>query len=1146
MKTKIATFIAAILLTQTLLPNYVFAGALEAAISGTDASYTLTGNYTTDANLPLFGTKVNNTFSINSDIVGVKREISPGNLNYSGFMILENQTLNLTDIILEDFDMPVNNLGTLNLDNVDLDGVIMGTGITNINGHSTNNGDMQQYSISLSNNATLTNNGSIITTGNLSLTDGNISGNGSLEVDGLHIDTDKTITQNTLTTNGMVNNHGTINADTFLKYNGYTNNEFYHYGIINGDITLTPAYDSFLFISSGSQINGAMINNGGDIVFSLGYTNTPFDITGGITRTEDGLGSIKIGWNFQDNGGNVNVKSLVEKQNIEVGYSYGENQNLYVQDTNGLIKDSQITINQNNSLYADASKITNTQMVNNGNIYFSGGANGNKITGSGTLNIIENTSNNSLTQIKQNTIKITSGKTFTNNGTLELFNLLQDTGTITNNGNLKVNLLALNENGLAINGTGSTTTNLLTINENASITQNAIWTSQGGTNRGTINGNVIFHLPNSQTFHNYGTINGDISLNANSINPSINLYSGSSITGKIENNGGVVYAFLGDNGSLNITGGIKRNIGPNLGEFWIGATGTGFGTVDLQSTLERQNILVGYQGVATSSTLNAVHDNALIKDSNLTIAPNNIVTAKADYIINTDVENNGTLNLNGGTLSVALSGTGNTNFNGDISLATTATTLGNFTIAEGKTLTMNQVNATAGNVNINGTLNMGVASITKDSSVYSGAKLLAANTTLGQNAKLHITFDRDDELQKGDSTDWLTMIDGNVSGNWAELLSNNRYQVIAQNSAQGLIKVKYVSEAETIAKNNGANSNEIAAANAWDYEDSSDPTSVAGQLNDLSQHDAKGYVNTLKALVPVQAPLAKIHASHINQSIYSAAANHLQYGGAGLAAGDSFAYKSVWLQGLFNNTDYSIHSGFDGNTYGIAAGMDIKQGQNLTLGLGYAYTNSNLNATSRDIKINSHNIFLYGNYKLEDWYFDAMLGYNNSSYEEKKTVLGTTKKADYDVNSFAIQTTAQYKANAYLTPLASLRYIFADQASYKDGFGQKISSSKDQTLTAVLGTKVGHNFKAGSVLLKPEFKLAAVFDLIQNGDNLNVSTGLNSYSVKTEQFETFGVETGLKVLTDLTDRVQLALSYDAQFRKDYYNHTAAFNLRYNF
>ncbi|MBQ4494104.1 MAG: autotransporter outer membrane beta-barrel domain-containing protein [Elusimicrobiaceae bacterium] len=141
---------------------------------------------------------------------------------------------------------------------------------------------------------------------------------------------------------------------------------------------------------------------------------------------------------------------------------------------------------------------------------------------------------------------------------------------------------------------------------------------------------------------------------------------------------------------------------------------------------------------------------------------------------------------------------------------------------------------------------------------------------------------------------------------------------------------------------------------------------------------------------------------------------------------------------------------------------------------------------------------------------------------------------------------ATFIAAILLTQTLLPSYVFADQASYKDGFGQKISSSKDQTLTAVLGAKVGQNFKTGSILLKPEFKLAAVCDLMQDGDNLNVSTGLNSYSVKTEQLEKFGIETGLKVLTALTDNVELSVSYDGQFRSDYYNHTASFSVKYCF
>ena len=219
-------------------------------------------------------------------------------------------------------------------------------------------------------------------------------------------------------------------------------------------------------------------------------------------------------------------------------------------------------------------------------------------------------------------------------------------------------------------------------------------------------------------------------------------------------------------------------------------------------------------------------------------------------------------------------------------------------------------------------------------------------------------------------------------------------------------------------------------------------------------------------------------------------------GGAtvGMSAGDMFSYKSVWMQGMFNSTKYDVEGGFDGNTYGGAVGIDLSNEEDITLGIGYAYAYSDLKATGKKINADTQNIFLYGNYTgLEDWYFDGTLGYNFGSYKENKTVTGVTGHGKYNVNSLAAQAMAQYTFNEYFSPLAGLRYVWANQGSYTDGFGQTMGDTNDHTLTALLGAKAGTNFRAGNLVFKPLFRLAATFDVIQHGDDVTVTMSNSSY-----------------------------------------------------
>ena len=460
-------------------------------------------------------------------------------------------------------------------------------------------------------------------------------------------------------------------------------------------------------------------------------------------------------------------------------------------------------------------------------------------------------------------------------------------------------------------------------------------------------------------------------------------------------------------------------------------------------------------------------------------------------------------------------------------------------------------------MSIDGTLGMGLSGLAKDSSSYTGAKLnVASALTLGSDSKLSLTFLSSD-LQTDEETDWLTLIEGEgtVNGSWNGVIAQNARYDITLNDDQRQVKVKYTISASEAAKDAGANDNEAAAAEAWDEEIKANPTSqIAQVMNTLSQStsNTKEYVEALESLAPVQVAMTKANVSSLNQGIYTVASNHMS-GGAGMAAGDMFSYKSVWMQGMYNNTKYDVEGGFDGNTVGGAVGLDIESEDDITAGVGYAYAYSSLNSTGKKIKADTQNIFLYTNYTgLERWYFDGTFGYNFGDYKENKTVAGLSGSGNYNVSSFALQAQAQYMLNDYITPLAGLTYLYAHQGKYTDGFEQTISSSNDRTLTMKLGATIGRDFIIGrnpryfGTVLKPQVQLAAIWDIVQHGDDIMVSLTNSSYTIQSEQLKKFGAQAGFSLGIGLSDNVELTFGYDGQFRSHYYNHTGTAKFKYSF
>ncbi len=822
---------------------------------------------------------------------------------------------------------------------------------------------------------------------------------------------------------------------------------------------------------------------------------------------------------------------------------------------NGSVLQKEIVIADGKSLETSASNVTGTSLFENaGNLYLTGGTNTNTITGAGATYVIQGevTNNGSITQ---DLLRVKQPGTLTTALDNVAVNHFYNNGTLNLTGGTLKQAITNSPDATSLVGVAKIAGDV-TLGENGSFTQQSVEILNGGRLTGQIAAfDEVVTLTNNGTFNVSGaefnrSLSGNGELVIASSMENTNTADNAITQGKVTvDNTGVfttaantLKADIVNNGTLNLTGGTNNNVITNNA------------TLAFQGGSEDAAML-NNKAIAGNGTLNieGVVENAQGQSiaNNIAIASGKSLTAYADDILG-NVTNSGTLKFNGGTVQQAALA-GNTHIVGDVVLAQD-TTFDNVLVAAGKSLNMNTAQVTAADMAIDGTLGMSIGGLAKDASAYTGAKLTLGNKlTLGSDSKLLLTV-LSSTLQTDDQTDWLTLVDGNMEGTWNGVLSQNtRYEITRDEDNQGKVKLTYKISAGEAAQEAGANKNEAAVADAWD-EVSKDVSAspvvkqVAANISTLSQDIGRKqeYVEALESLAPVQVAMTKANVSNLNQGIYTVANNHMS-GGAGMAAGDLFSYKSVWMQGMFNNTKYDVAGGFDGNTYGGAVGLDVSNDDETTLGIGYAYAYSSLNATGKKIKADTQNVFLYGNYTgLEDWYFDGTLGYNFGSYKEDKTVTGITGQGKYHVNSLAAQAMAQYTFNEYLAPLAGLRYVYARQGSYTDGFLQTISATNDHTLTALLGARVGKNFQAGKLVLKPLFKLAATYDVMQHGDAVTVTMTNSSYKIDSEQLKKFGVETGLSLGMDLTDHLELTFGYDGQFRSHYYNHTGSAKLKYSF
>lgn len=495
------------------------------------------------------------------------------------------------------------------------------------------------------------------------------------------------------------------------------------------------------------------------------------------------------------------------------------------------------------------------------------------------------------------------------------------------------------------------------------------------------------------------------------------------------------------------------------------------------------------------------------------------------------------------------------------------------------------------NVNNNGVVDLGTNKLTVDGNVAfnEGSKLALVFTSkdkVGQidaknisinenNTTLDMSFNNPAVANSGVEVQVLNASE-EFTGKFAKIAENSEYNI--EDKGNGLYAISKKSSAPDEGGDDSGKKDDTPAVipvaddagDAWNNLDTGSvknetTVAVADRLTYLRNHQTtaagkQAYEDALTALAPETAPAVQQAATEGANQIFSAVGTRLSGGAVasakqGMSSGDNpFTKVAVWVQGLFNKAkldDTSKSKGFDSKTYGTALGVESKISEDVKLGIGYAYSKTDIDGFMRDTDVKTHTAILYGEYKPKNWYVNAIASYGWSDYDEKKNVAGVGVKADWDVEPFALQMMTGYDMyfNGFgVTPEAGLRYIHVKQDKYTDTAGQSVKSDDSDIVTGVLGAKIAKSYNlSNGMLLTPEFKSAMTYDISHDNSKSTVTlVNGSSYSVTGKPLNRFGVELGAGITAELNDNVELSLGYECKFRKDYQDHTGLINAKYKF
>lgn len=588
---------------------------------------------------------------------------------------------------------------------------------------------------------------------------------------------------------------------------------------------------------------------------------------------------------------------------------------------------------------------------------------------------------------------------------------------------------------------------------------------------------------------------------------------------------------------------------------------------------------------------------------NLNNATLNVADAGEVLVSNSADKKQGTLNLNGGLINLGGTINGNVNGNGNLCFRNAAATvsgnvsgsnlafetdhslskavsgtigdLASLSVNKG-TLTYDKQTGTIGNLNVAGGLDIGTNTVNatavdfKDNSKLAlrvaaadnYGKINADNITIGDKTTMNVTLDNG--VVGNGKTSEFKFLNGTVNGDFTnKIAENNRYAI--EWTEDGSLNITGTATASDVVNEAGGSTNNAKTAEAWDSLTSSSTASagakaVASVLNDLSQNNEQAYVEALTAVAPEVAPMVQKTQTETANQVFGAVSTRLtggsvSTGGEGMSSGDNiFERAAIWVQGLFNHSkldDTSKAKGFDADTNGIAFGFEKFVTDDVKAGIGYAYSNTDIDGFKRDTDVDTHTAILYGEYKPSNWYVNGIATYGWSDYDESKNVAGIKVNADYDVETFGLQAMTGYDMNIKginVTPETGLRYVHIKQDAYKDSADQRVSANDSDILTGVIGAKVSKSWElSNSMTVKPEARIAATYDLFNDDVNSVVTLANGSaYAVDGEALDRFGMEFGAGVTAEFNDNVELSLGYEGKFREDYQDHTGLINAKYKF
>lgn len=472
-------------------------------------------------------------------------------------------------------------------------------------------------------------------------------------------------------------------------------------------------------------------------------------------------------------------------------------------------------------------------------------------------------------------------------------------------------------------------------------------------------------------------------------------------------------------------------------------------------------------------------------------------------------------------------------------------------------------------MNADSTLALDVTNFGGSSDEQTGGKI-DGNIVLNADSTLKVSTYNVFGEDEGESTyQFATNVDTN-NGEWKlntkveNLLYN--YDGPVLNDENNTLMLKYKKKtAEEVADAFGTDmemSEEILAWSSPKADDNNQFNRISDEINRRAQQGDKSLVNDMSDLhentqgnLDVARYFGDLVSKNVTEHLNSREGEDLWAYRYGLSGGDMVQRNAqVWVDALFSSAENSGDLDYSADTTGVIAAVEGKPTQNLLVGAGYAYQQTDMDSGSKSSDIDTHSVFGYGEYSWRQWFVNALVSYNMSSFDQTKKAFGESISSDFDTDVLGAQLLVGQNLGSCngetllrIRPQAGVRYYKISQDGYKDSAGVQYGDIDSDVITGVAGVEVVVDTEINNTQVEPKAFVNATYDF-QNDDATTVIKlpNGNGYTISQSANGKFGIETGVGIDVKMNDRATVGAMYQYDWRDDYSAHTGLLNVKYAF